>query len=537
MIVRELITKLGFKTDEKSLKKYEDRTKKALQLGKRLAIGVGVALLGVGAAAVKAAGDMELLTTQFEVMLGSADKANKMMDQLKTFAAATPFQLNDLAKGATNLLAGGVAAEKVVATMRMLGDTAGGSSEKLGGLVLGYQKMMSTGKASLEVLNIFAERGVPIFAEMQKNLNISKDEFFKMVSAGKIATTDVTNAFKTMTSEGGMFYKGMEKASTTLIGLISTMKDNFSLVLSTIGKELLPVMKEFVKTVITFTQGPLKDLATELIKVLVPIFNVLFREIFPELIKAVVPILTIAGRVLGKILKAIAPVFKLLVPIVKLIKVLAPILDLIAILLVAVLEPLVPALEEILNALIPIVELIVKIITRLPIERVVKGFIKFILLMLLPIRKLIKLLGDLINSEFFTKFVSKIKDTVDKVIQLFRDLKNGISEMFRNMWNSLFENFRKLFELANKLSKGRVQVPEFLQERRDPEAMPGRSEAAAALAGKGAGAQTTLIADTKVTVEGAATPETANEIGKAVAKAAHAAFTIELKKILVEVSS
>ena len=59
MIIRELITLLGFKTDEKSIRKYEKIAGKALKITKRLAIGAGVAILGIGVAAVKAAGDME----------------------------------------------------------------------------------------------------------------------------------------------------------------------------------------------------------------------------------------------------------------------------------------------------------------------------------------------------------------------------------------------------------------------------------------------------------------------------------------------
>jgi tape measure domain-containing protein len=247
--VRELITKIGFDLNEAEMKKAEravDNLKKRIKTGMKIAAaGAVAAIAGIAVASVKAAGDMELITTQFEVMLGSAEKAVGLMKELETFSATTPFQLEDLAKGTENLLAAGVALENVVPTMRMLGDTAGGSRDKLQGLVLGFSKMESTGKASLEVLNIFAERGVPIFAEMQKNLNLTKEQFFKMVSAGKIATSDVKNAFKTMTSEGGLFFQGMVKASSTFNGLLSTLKDNLKLITVSIGQAMLPILKKY----------------------------------------------------------------------------------------------------------------------------------------------------------------------------------------------------------------------------------------------------------------------------------------------------
>ncbi len=503
--VRELITKIGFKVDKSSMSKAQKsigRMKKGLKIAGGVALGIGAALLGIGVAAVKAASDMEMMTTQFEILFGSAEKATEMMSELKTFAATTPFALKDLAKGTTNLIASGIAAGDAVDTMRMLGDTAGGSAEKLQGLVLGYSKMESTGKASLEVLNIFAERGIPIFGEMQKNLGITKDQFFKMVSAGKISTKDVSKAFQTMTSEGGLFFKGMETASLTMAGLISTMKDNFSLLLAEIGSGLLPVMKEFVGVMTELAQGPLKELRAGLSAVLVPMFQSI-AKILPKLIKFLVPIMVTVGEILGELLIGLMPIFDLLEPILELIQALLPIIQII----IQVIVSLIPVIVFILKIAIKIITFVVK-----GIAWVIKLVFKFWKLQM----KLAKAFVDgFVN--LFKLIIDPIKKVIDVIGMVFRNMWDGIA----NSINSVIETFNK-FNPINKFDiKGRL----------------GTFAGSKDIAEKGASTSNQIInapikADIKIKVIGdkAAKP---GDIGGEVKTGVQGAFALEFRKLLI----
>jgi tape measure domain-containing protein len=253
--VRELVTKLGFKVDPEGIQKGDALVEKFKKGVKLLAVGTGAAISGIGALALKAAGDMEMLTTQFEVMLGSSEKAAKLMKELKEFSAATPFGIQTLAKNTQQLLAFGVAEEDVLKTLTMLGDTAGGDAEKLNGLTLAYGKVVTKGKASLEEINMMAERGLPIFNVLAKNMGVSREELFKLISAGKVGQRDIAKAFQVMTSEGGLFFKGMEKQSQTFSGIISTMKDNISLAAAELGSKLLPFAKEAALRTITMAKA------------------------------------------------------------------------------------------------------------------------------------------------------------------------------------------------------------------------------------------------------------------------------------------
>lgn len=54
---------------------------------------------------MRLAGNLEQATVAFETMLGSADKAQKMLSDLSDFAMATPFELTGIRQNAKQLLA------------------------------------------------------------------------------------------------------------------------------------------------------------------------------------------------------------------------------------------------------------------------------------------------------------------------------------------------------------------------------------------------------------------------------------------------
>lgn len=356
MVVGELLTKLGFQYDEQSAKTAEAKTKK-FGMGLKLAIAGAVAgVAALGKSAIGAAADMEMLTTQFEVMLGSSEKAVAMMDDLKEFSAATPFALEDLAKGSQQLLSFGVAQEDVLKTMQMLGDTAGGDAEKLNGLVLAYGKVQTKGKASMEELNMMAERGLPILDILKEQTGLTGEAFFKAVSAGEISQENIRQAFETMTSSGGMFFEGMKKQSETLHGLISTMQDNFKLLLADVGAGFLPVMKQINTLLIGLAQGTLKELAKNLTNSLLPVLELVI-DLLPKLIDLVNPVITELSVVITELVGIIAgllePAFKILAPLIRII---SKIINVIANVLRILNKPLVEFGNILGNTLAPILD-------------------------------------------------------------------------------------------------------------------------------------------------------------------------------------
>lgn len=240
--------------DKKNLKKqlndikgdidsFSKKIKKTLK-------GISIAGAGLFALAVKSASSLENITAEFTPLTGGAENAKNMIAALNKEAASTPFGLDDIAKASKQLLPIlGNDIEAVTSTFRMLGDTAGGNAQKLDSITRGYTKAMMTGKVGMEALNMIADAGVPIHTQLAKSMGITVEEMTELSSSGKITSTDLTNAFKNMTAEGGLFFDGMAVASQTLSGKISTMKDNITQSLAEVGNIFLPVIKRIVDAI------------------------------------------------------------------------------------------------------------------------------------------------------------------------------------------------------------------------------------------------------------------------------------------------
>ncbi len=429
--VRELVTKLGFKVNERDINNAEGRVKKMSMGMKAGILGAVAGILAIGKSAITAAADMEMLTTQFEVMLGSSEKATAMMDELKDFSKATPFQLADLAKNTQQLLSFGVAQEDVMKTLQMLGDTAGGNSEKLTSLSLAYGKVATKGKASLEELNMMAERGLPIFDVLSQQLNVTKEEMFKMVSKGQISAVDITKSFETMTGAGGMFFEGMQKQSMTFEGMISTLKDNVQLVLASVGEAFLPVLKDLALVLTDLVQGPLGDLIKAIMSNLMPVIKFI-GDLLGPLFKALLPLFAEFGKITQILINIFTslflPVFKVLTPVIKFIVSLFRILGKVMLSL----SPLFALLGRIIEALAPILEIILPIITFL---------IELLINMLIPILNMV------------TAVIEGVVWVFEKLVQALVWVKDGI--MF--LWDTFMNFVDWLIEIKNFFTGGKPE--------------------------------------------------------------------------------
>ena len=217
-------------------------------------------LLGlVGAMAVKRAGGfligeaakLESAVITFKTLTGSIDESRKMVDKLNQTAAKTPFEFEHLA-GATRMLLGFQAVTKkdLIPTMRMLGDAAMGNADAFQGIFLAYAQIQAGGKATMQDINQLINRGVPILGEVAKVLGTDIKLVRKMVEKGQVTDKVVTKAFQNMTSKGGIFYKGMEDASQSYFGLMSTLRDSTKQTAAAIGTAVLPQLKDQIKALI-----------------------------------------------------------------------------------------------------------------------------------------------------------------------------------------------------------------------------------------------------------------------------------------------
>ncbi len=180
--------------------------------------------------------EFQALQVSFETMLGSKAKADALMSQVVEFASKTPFQLSEVAGGTKSLLAYRIEQEKIIPTLKALGDVSAGLNVPIQRLILNYGQVKTATKLTGRELRDFNMAGVPLIAELSKNLNKSQNDINAMVSAGKIGFKEVEEAFRTMSSEGGQFANLMDKQSQTLQGRYSNLQDNIEKMFNELGK-------------------------------------------------------------------------------------------------------------------------------------------------------------------------------------------------------------------------------------------------------------------------------------------------------------
>lgn len=193
--------------------------------GGLLAVGAGV--LAAGGAALKSAGDYQQNAVAFEVMLGSASKAQGLLKQISDFAASTPFELPAVVEGSKKLLAFGVAGDDVISTFRMLGNIAAAvGTEKLPGLINVFGQVKAAGRLMSQDLLQFTSAGVPIIDMLAQHFGVAKDKIKDMVEQGKVSFPDLQASLAQLGGPGGKWADLMDRQSKTLQGTLSNVSDS-----------------------------------------------------------------------------------------------------------------------------------------------------------------------------------------------------------------------------------------------------------------------------------------------------------------------
>ncbi len=191
------------------------------------------ALLSVAAVAatfaitVKKAFQFESLTVQFSVLFKDMEKAKLHMEELKAFSGATPFQLEDIAKASRSLhvFTDGVLGS--VASLGQIGDAAaatGNNIKELSFWVGRAYSSISSGRPFGEAAMRLQEMGV-----------LGGEARTKMEDLQKAGASNA-EVWAVLTDAMDEYNGGMKTLAETGDGLISTLKDNWTLALAEIGE-------------------------------------------------------------------------------------------------------------------------------------------------------------------------------------------------------------------------------------------------------------------------------------------------------------
>lgn len=181
------------------------------------AIGVagGAALTAFIVSSSKAAADVEDLGIQFEVLTGSAKTAADLMKTFREEEEKSALNLSDYATAAKTMLAFGASVDGIMPALRMIGDISMGNSERFGSLALAFAQTTAAGRLMGQEVLQFVNAGFNPLEQIARDTGRSMQDLKKDMEDGAITVDMVKQAFISATSEGGRFYKAIEKGSDT----------------------------------------------------------------------------------------------------------------------------------------------------------------------------------------------------------------------------------------------------------------------------------------------------------------------------------
>lgn len=174
---------------------------------------------------IKLAGSREKTQMAFSTMMKDDGKAKAYLSEMKKMADYTPFLFDDLTAMSKTLLTYGYNEKEMIPQLTKVGDAGaalGMNTEDMKMVATAIGRMKSSGKTTLEYINILQERGVDAIGYLAQAGGISKGEVYEKISKGLIPGAE---AAKAISDYMGKAYEGaMQLQSTSFEGMQSTLQ-------------------------------------------------------------------------------------------------------------------------------------------------------------------------------------------------------------------------------------------------------------------------------------------------------------------------
>lgn len=455
-----LQVKLDSSSAEKSVsnlsKKTDNLSSKFTKVGKIMTVGVTAPLTALATAGVKYNATMETYLANLTTLLGgNQQEAQKLLNTLKEMAATTPYETTDLVKATQKMMAFGISANDSLNYLQMLGDISMGDANKMDSLTLAFSQIGASGRASMEDINQMIDQGFNPLTIIAQKTGESMADLRDRVSDGGVSFQEIADAMKKATSEGGIYFDSMDKASQTTAGKISTLKDDFNSALGSMTESLLPFVTSAVEKFSKLAQwfSNLDDNGKKIV-------------------------LTLAG-----IAMAIGPVSLAISTLIKVGAGISTIINLIKSLGLA--TKAMTAAQWLLNAAMnanPIALIVTAIVGLIAIIVLLwtkcEWFREGVMTIITTIWNAIQSAMDFIISIFTTVFnfiwgiisgvinsiISAFQKVANVVKSVFTSVKNAISSLFSGVANILKAPINGLITLVNKVIKGlnKIKMPDWV---------------------------------------------------------------------------
>lgn len=236
---------------------YKDDAKEVVDSNNGIAIswkkvlavigGVGV-LKALGSEIIRVRGEFQAADTAIQTLLGSKEKADALMSQVREYAKISPLEFSDVTQATQMMLGFNIEAEKVPRYLQAIGDVSMGDTQRFNSLTLAFSQMSAAGKLMGQDFNQMVGQGFNPLQFMTEKTGKSMAQLKEEMSKGAISAEMVQQAFIDATSAGGKFYQMSENASRAINGQLSMMQDAMDGVFNELGQKSEDVIIKGIQT-------------------------------------------------------------------------------------------------------------------------------------------------------------------------------------------------------------------------------------------------------------------------------------------------
>lgn len=210
-------------------------------VGKIFAAAGTTALLSFAGQSVKAAMNFGATQKSFEVLTGNPGKGRDLSNQLNQLQQSTILG-PEVFKAAQTMLGFGISTEKVMPTLKMLGDVSMGDAEKFNSLTLAISQVTAAGRLQGQDLMQLVNAGWNPLQQMVQdkvfpNMMAAKEAMEK----GGISAAMVETALQHATTAGGKFAGMMDQVAQTTYGKMQILQGQWENLKIKVGEALLPI--------------------------------------------------------------------------------------------------------------------------------------------------------------------------------------------------------------------------------------------------------------------------------------------------------
>jgi phage-related protein len=308
VIVRELITLLGFKVDDTGQKDYNksiDETKgkqqsltasilKANLIGKAAGAVLGAAFSFIKDSVIGTTAEIERYRVALGTMIGDQEKANEIIHNLDYSDVSDFYGTAAAIGGLKSMVTLGMEAQNASDILTKLGDVAQGDGAAFQSLSQNMGQVFAKGKADAMDLKQFVAQGFDVSGEVaaldmakQMGVNVTaidrQSAAFqaqrKAVEKAGISYAQTEAALISVTSAGGKYEGMLEKQSNTLGGIINKFKSLTAATAEAIGTGLSEDLKGLLKYFLEVGKAGQEQFAGVFVKAIKAVIDFIWRVI------------------------------------------------------------------------------------------------------------------------------------------------------------------------------------------------------------------------------------------------------------------